>query len=128
MICPASVSCEEVPVGLRRSVSKQPGGPEPPMPERERWCEPGLARPPRGAWLHHMCTVAPRVWRHLAPLGLDQTEGENAVASAVDSGTLLDGVVKIRPRHISSVEPSPQVTKCGGTLRRTGSSSWSCGL
>ena len=41
---------------------------------------------------------------------------------------LVGGVVKIRPRHISSVEPSPQVTKCGGTLRRRGSSCWSCGL
>ena len=30
--------------------------------------------------------------------------------------------VQAIPMHISSVDPSPQVTKCGGALRRSGSS------
>jgi hypothetical protein len=30
--------------------------------------------------------------------------------------------VQVTPTHISSVDPSPQVTKWGGTLRKTGSS------
>ena len=39
-----------------------------------------------------------------------QAEGENACDSTADSDVALGGVVKISPRHISSVEPSPQVT------------------
>ena len=35
-------------------------------------------------------------------------------------GRLAD--VQLTPTHISSVEPFPQVTKCGWTLRRMGSS------
>jgi hypothetical protein len=50
-----------------------------------------------------------------------QTLGGKAWASATDSGSPVGGVIKMRPRHISSVEPSPQVTKCGGTRRRIGS-------
>src|SRR5579872_925644 len=39
-----------------------------------------------------------------------------------------DDVCHVTPTHISSDDPSPNVTKCGGALRRMGSSCASLGL
>jgi hypothetical protein len=38
-----------------------------------------------------------------------------------------DDVCHVTPTHISSDDPSPNVTKCGGALRRTGNSCASLG-